>query len=64
MTIYLNNEYVQQEQARCAVFFTGGAFETMRAYSGRIFKLSEHIKRLFMSAKFLGMSISYTSEEL
>ncbi len=65
MTIYLNNEYIQQEQAaECDLSFAGGIFETMRAYGGRIFRLSEHIKRLFMSAKFLGMSISYISEEL
>jgi len=64
MTIYLNGKYIQQEQARCVVSFTGGVFETMRAYGGKIFRLSEHIKRLFMSAKFLGMSISYASEEL
>ncbi|MDI6781078.1 MAG: aminotransferase class IV [bacterium] len=65
MTIYLNGEYIQQEQAaECALSFVGGVFETMRAYDGRIFRLSEHIKRLFMSAKFLGMSISYAGEEL
>ncbi|MEK7813379.1 MAG: aminotransferase class IV [Candidatus Desantisbacteria bacterium] len=65
MIIYLNNEYIQQEQAaECALSFAGGVFETMRAYNGRIFRLSEHIKRLFMSAKFLGMSISYAGEEL
>ncbi|MBI4778012.1 aminotransferase class IV [Candidatus Desantisbacteria bacterium] len=66
MTIYLNGEYIRArgQAAECAVSFTGGVFETMRAYGGRIFKLSEHIKRLFMSAKFIGMSILYTSEEL
>jgi branched-chain amino acid aminotransferase len=66
MTIYLNGEYIRArgQAAECAVSFAGGVFETMRAYGGRVFKLSEHIKRLFMSAKFLGMSISYTSEEL
>ncbi|PIX17612.1 branched-chain amino acid aminotransferase [Candidatus Desantisbacteria bacterium CG_4_8_14_3_um_filter_40_12] len=64
MTIYLNGKYIPKEQARYDLFFDGGVFETMRAYGGKIFKLSEHIKRLFMSAKFLGMNVSYVSEEI
>ncbi|MFH1097662.1 MAG: aminotransferase class IV [Candidatus Desantisbacteria bacterium] len=64
MTIYLNGKYIPKESARCGLSFDGGVFETMRAYQGRIFKLHEHIKRLFMSARFLGISISYTGKQL
>ncbi|MBI4753293.1 aminotransferase class IV [Candidatus Desantisbacteria bacterium] len=64
MTIYLNGEYIPKEQANCDLSFDGGVFETMRAYRGRIFKLHEHIRRLFMSARFLRMNISYTGEQL
>ena len=39
-------------------------FEGERLYSGRIFRLDEHTKRLFESARILGMKIPYTEEEI
>lgn len=56
MLIYLNGKLVQEEEAKVSVFDHGllygdGIFEGIRIYSGRIFKLDEHITRLFMSAR-------------
>jgi branched-chain amino acid aminotransferase len=39
-------------------------FEGERMYSGRIYKLDEHTKRLFHSAEILGIKIPYTEEEI
>ena len=48
MIIYLNGEYVPKEHAVVSVFDHGllygdGVFEGIRAYHGRVFKLSEHL---------------------
>ncbi len=47
-----------------ALHYASCVFEGERAYSGRIFKLSEHTERLFDSAAQLDMEISYTPAEI
>ena len=42
------HEELQTEQA------SNGCFETMRAYHSRIFRLADHVSRLYASAQFLG----------
>jgi branched-chain amino acid aminotransferase len=44
--------------------FASCVFEGERMYSGRIYKLDEHTKRLFHSADVLGIKIPYTEEEV
>jgi len=53
--VYLNGKFVEQRQAVVSVFDHGllygdGVFEGIRAYNGLIFKLREHVDRLFESA--------------
>lgn len=43
---------------------SNGCFETMRAYGGRIFRLTDHLKRLEASAAFLGTTRSLSRREL
>ena len=55
MKVYLNGKFVEQRQATVSVFDHGllygdGVFEGIRAYNGLIFKLREHVDRLFESA--------------
>ena len=55
MWIYLNTRFVSKEEAKISVFDHGflygdGVFETLRAYGGKVFMLSEHIARLERSA--------------
>ena len=55
MKVYLNGKFVEQRQAVVSVFDHGllygdGVFEGIRAYNGLIFKLREHVDRLFESA--------------
>lgn len=52
MKIYLNGKFVSKEDAKISVFDHGflygdGAFEGIRAYNGLVFRLSEHIDRLY-----------------
>ena len=68
MKIYLNGKFVQESEAKISVFDHGllygdGVFEGIRVYSGRIFKLSEHIKRLYVSASAIMLGIPMTQEE-
>src|ERR1051325_5604380 len=52
MKIYLNGKWVAKEDARTSVFDHGflygdGAFEGIRSYNGLVFRLDQHIDRLF-----------------
>jgi len=65
----LNGKFVDSRQATISVFDHGllygdGVFEGIRSYNGLIFKLREHIDRLFESAHTLMLNIPLTREEL
>ena len=67
--VYLNGEYVSQEAAKISVFDHGflygdGVFEGIRAYKGKVFKLDEHLERLFKSAKAISLEIPLSREQL
>lgn len=67
--IFLNGEFVTKENAVISVYDHGflygdGVFEGIRAYSGNIFRLKEHLDRLYDSAKSIMLTIPYTKEEL
>jgi len=67
--IYLNGDYVPGEEARISVFDHGflygdGVFEGMRAYDGRVFRLDEHLTRLYESAKSIMLEIPESFDEL
>jgi len=56
MKIFIDGKYYDERAAKISVFDHGllygdGIFEGIRAYHGRVFKLKEHIDRLFYSAK-------------
>jgi branched-chain amino acid aminotransferase len=60
MWIYLNDRFVEKEQARISVFDHGflygdGVYETLRAYQGRIFLLERHLARLRRSCDLIGL---------
>lgn len=63
--IYLNNKVLPKKKALISVFDHGflygdGIYETLMAYNGVVFKLDEHIERLFRSAALIGLSIPKT----
>src|SRR5947207_7851384 len=67
--IYLNGRFVDRDDARISVYDHGflygdGVFEGIRAYHGRIFRLDEHVERLFESAKAIKLEIPLTRDEM
>src|SRR5271154_1813753 len=69
MKIYLNGQLVEKEKAVVSVFDHGllygdGVFEGIRAYNGRVFKLREHLDRLFNSARAIMLQISMDKKAL
>ncbi|MCL2347892.1 MAG: branched-chain-amino-acid transaminase [Planctomycetaceae bacterium] len=69
MKIYINGEYFDKENAKISVFDHGflygnGVFEGLRAYNGKVFKLEEHIERLWDSAGSIALEIPITRKEM
>ncbi len=61
--VFLNDQLVDAESAQISIHDVGllhgiGLFETMRAYGGKVFRLADHLDRLFDSAKALQIHIS------
>ena len=69
MKIYIDGKYYTEKDAKISVFDHGllygdGIFEGIRVYHDRVFKLKEHIDRLFYSAKSILLTIPMTHGEL
>ena len=67
--IWYNNDLVDWQEAKLHVLSHGlhygsFVFEGLRVYGGEIFKLEEHIERLFHSAKIMDMKIPYSKNEI
>jgi len=67
--IWLDGSIVDESEAKISVFDHGilygdGIFEGIRFYEGRVFRLTEHIERLFLSAKAILLKLPWTVEEL
>lgn len=67
--IFLDGKLVPKDEALISVYDHGflygdGVFEGIRVYNGRIFRLKEHIRRLYESAHHLMLSIPYTRDEM
>ncbi len=68
-TIWMDGEWHTKETARVSVFDHGllygdGVFEGIRAYSGKVFKLEEHLDRLYDSARAVLLTIPIEKAEL
>ena len=69
MKIYINGKFYAKNEAKISVFDHGllygdGVFEGIRSYNRLVFKLREHIERLFESARSIMLKIPLTREEL
>lgn len=67
--VYVDGRWQPKEAATVSVFDHGflygdGVFEGIRAYGGRVFRLDEHLDRLWASARALLLDIPVTRDEL
>lgn len=67
--IYINGEYYSREDAKISVFDHGllygdGVFEGLRIYGGKVFRLHQHLLRLWESANSIALQIPISLEQL
>lgn len=68
LLVYIDGKFVPESEAKISVFDHGflygdGVFEGIRAYDGKVFRLREHIDRLYDSARAINLEIPHTKEE-
>jgi branched-chain amino acid aminotransferase len=69
LKIYISGKYFAKEDAKVSVYDHGflygdGVFEGMRSYGGKVFRLAEHLDRLWASAKGIWLAIPISREEM
>ena len=69
LKVYINGEYVDKNDAKISIFDHGflygdGVFEGIRSYGRLVFKLSEHIDRLYESAEGIALKIKMSKKEI
>jgi len=69
MLVYIDGNFVPEEDAKVSIFDHGflygdGVFEGIRAYNGRIFRLQEHLDRMFDSAKAIDLEPGITKKQM
>ena len=69
LKIWIDGKLLNKDDAKISVYDHGllygdGVFEGIRVYSGKIFKLDQHLNRLWESAKTIRLAIPYTREEI
>lgn len=69
LLIYIDGQLLPEAEARISVFDHGllygdGVFEGIRFYNGRVFRLEQHIRRLYDSARSILLTIPMSQEEM
>src|ERR1700748_3121343 len=69
LKIYINGKLLAKEDANISVYAHGllygeGVFEGMRSYGGKVFRLKQHLDRLWASAKAIWLKIPMSQEEM
>ncbi len=68
LKVFLNGKFMDSEDARISIFDHGllygdGVFEGIRSYSRKVFRLNEHLNRLYESADAIRLEIPIKKEE-
>jgi branched-chain amino acid aminotransferase len=69
LQIYISGKYYDKEDAKISVYDHGllygdGVFEGIRSYHGKVFRLKQHVQRLYDSAKAIHLTIPMTQQEM
>jgi branched-chain amino acid aminotransferase len=67
--VYINGKFFDKADAKVSVYDHGllygdGVFEGIRVYSGRIFRLAEHIERFYQSARHILLEVPLSREQV
>ncbi len=67
--VYIDGEFYDKKDAKISVFDHGflygdGVFEGIRAYNGMVFRLTEHVDRLYDSAKVIALTPGISKKEM
>src|SRR5918994_915511 len=67
--VYIDGEFYAKEDAKISVFdhtflYGDGVFEGIRVYEGCIFRLRQHLQRLYDSAKYIMLNVPLGLDEL
>jgi branched-chain amino acid aminotransferase len=67
--VYINGKLFDKSEAKISVYDHGllygdGVFEGIRIYDGKIFRLKEHVDRLFESARAIKLEIPLSREQM
>lgn len=69
LKVYIGGKFVDKEDAKISVYDHGllygdGVFEGIRSYAGNVFRMKEHVDRLYESARAIHLVIPMTREEM
>lgn len=69
LQIYIDGQWYSKENAKVSVFDHGllygdGVFEGMRSYGGKVFRMKEHLDRLYDSARSIFLTIPMTPQAM
>lgn len=69
LQVYITGKWYSKEDAKISVYDHGllygdGVFEGIRSYGGKVFRLEQHLRRLWESARVISLSIPLSQEEV
>ncbi len=69
LKVYINGKLYDKDEARISVYDHGllygdGVFEGIRSYGGKVFRLQQHLDRLWNSAKAIWLEIPMTKDQM
>jgi len=69
LQIYIAGKYYPKEEAKVSVYDHGllygdGVFEGIRSYHGKVFRLKQHVDRLYDSARAIHLEIPMSKQEM
>src|SRR5271156_1919682 len=67
--VYINGKFFDKLDAKISVYdhcllYGDGVFEGIRVYGGKVFRLKEHVERLYESAKAIKLEIPISKEQM
>ena len=67
--VYINGKLFDKPDAKISVYdhcvlYGDGVFEGIRVYDGKVFRLKEHVERLFESARHIKLDIPMSREQM